>query len=250
MSHTLNIDSALQKPNKTQDSTVKSVFKTIQSFISSPVNTINASAKDRERLIKINEAYRLLLKLYHQFKFNVYKVDKSLIFHLYIPSETHDKLKYDVCIEFMDVASMNDVLITKNIRVFCNAPSFMYYYAYVYNDRDLLIPFFRSKISKEALEKSPVIRNKLESLSYEKYLTIAIIYLKEKIIPSQIYTQMVVPVSKLKVKDLVKHANDIDEDYKRLNAAEAASKKVEKAEKRKIAAAAKKAKSLASKSRK
>ena len=63
------------------------------------------------------------------------------------------------------------------MKIFSNCPSFIYTYAYVYNEKKELIEWAKSKYSKHVLEKSPDRRNAYHISSYERSIYFACKYL-------------------------------------------------------------------------
>jgi hypothetical protein len=105
--------------------------------------------------------------------------DAYYVAHVKIPSRKHDKLFYDVLLQF-DKESIedNDIVINHaNMSVFSNCPSFTYTYAFVYREKGQLIEWSRSKYNKNILSKRPESRNPNEILSYERSLYLACKYI-------------------------------------------------------------------------
>ena len=101
--------------------------------------------------------------------------DVYYVAHVKIPSRKHEKLFYDVLLQF-DKKSIddNDIVISyADVSVFSNCPSFTYTYAFVYHEKGQLIEWSRSKYNKNILSKRPESRNPNEILSYERSLYLA-----------------------------------------------------------------------------
>ena len=134
-------------------------------------------------VLMIKDTQRVLDSKYHEVKgrirmkwYTLY--DKYYIAHLKIPSMTHDKLSYDVLLEF-DIDSIRDsanVINDGNVRVFSNCPSFTYTYANVFDKNRDMIDWAKSKYSSEIFTKEPETRNPYKLRSYERSLYFAIKY--------------------------------------------------------------------------
>lgn len=99
---------------------------------------------------------------------------KYYIAHVKIPSRKHDKLYYDVLLQF-DTSSFGDSIVINHadMKIFSNCPSFTYTYAYVCNEKDQLINWTRSKYNRNILRKNPESRNPNEILNYERSIYLA-----------------------------------------------------------------------------
>ena len=110
--------------------------------------------------------------------------DKSrYIIYLQMPSETVEKLYYDVVVEFTtddDVEKRTSSLKGYHVRFFSNDPSFTFTYAHAYNKRGLLIPDLKSKVSPKALKQEPKVTNPNMLAGYVKSLYFAYIYMNNK----------------------------------------------------------------------
>lgn len=105
--------------------------------------------------------------------------DKFYIAHVKIPSHRHERIYYDVLIQFDidSIASNSSVINDCSVRVFSNCPSFTYTYAYIFNKRKDLIEWARKKYPSEVLSKEPMQRNPYQVLSYERSLYFAFRYI-------------------------------------------------------------------------
>lgn len=103
--------------------------------------------------------------------------DNLYIAHVKIPSRKHDKLFYDVLLQF-DISTVTSYTINDaTMKIFSNCPSFTYTYAYVYNERNELIDWCKSKYNKTILKKKPENRNPDQILNYERSIYLACKYL-------------------------------------------------------------------------
>ena len=105
-----------------------------------------------------------------------YSVEDSYIAHVIIPSSSTEGLAYDVVFEFGDISNSRDIKDNK-IRVFSNAPSFIYTYAKVFKDQGILIDWLEDKYTDKVLTLDPTTRNRYKLVSYEKSLYLACLYI-------------------------------------------------------------------------
>jgi len=96
-----------------------------------------------------------------------------------VPSEFYktNNITYDVLIEIE--YRENKRLSLRNAKFYSNCPSFIYTYAYVFNQESLVIEDLKSKLPSECLTNPPTIRNPIESRGYEKSIYMACRYLLE-----------------------------------------------------------------------
>ena len=107
-----------------------------------------------------------------------------------VPSLTKDGIYYD---EVFRVSSdKKEKISDREIKIFSNDPSFIYRYAYVFNQLDLLIPEYKNLLPPECLNTPPTKTNPLESPTAHKYSMMAGIYLLDKI-----------SIDKIKLEDFV-----------------------------------------------
>ena len=113
--------------------------------------------------------------------------DGRILFHVKVPSEAYNinRISYDVLIEFEPKEGTR--LALRDAKFFSNSPSFIYTYAYVFNQKDILIPKFASKLPTLCLTQPPVVRNPVESLGFEKSIYIAGKYLLDSFALGETY---------------------------------------------------------------
>lgn len=113
--------------------------------------------------------------------------DGRILFHVKVPSEAYNlnKISYDVLVEFDGKSNLR--LSQRPAKFFSNSPSFIFTYAYVFNQKDILIDKFKSKLPSQCLTQAPVVRNPVESLGYEKSIFIAAKYLIDSMALSETY---------------------------------------------------------------
>jgi hypothetical protein len=159
---------------------------TINQFLQNPVGKGSASGARRDVIIEnLQKRYSKLYKESKKlFRLSVIKSGPNYFFVFKIPSETYYKYKftYDVVIEFIPQGSSGlDLTLNRYaIKVFSNNPNFLFTYAYVYNQDDIIIDFLKDKVSKKALTDPPDKRNPNQSYGFEKSVYFALLYIMDK----------------------------------------------------------------------
>jgi hypothetical protein len=109
---------------------------------------------------------------------------------------------------------METSMLTKNIKVFSNNFAFVYTYAYVMNQRGLLIDYLRSLLPKEVLSEPPKRRNPDETVNYEKSIVYAIYYIQEhRLFLRENYGPILHVSNKVSIKKEIHEFEDIERDY-------------------------------------
>ena len=98
-----------------------------------------------------------------------------------IPTETKRDNSYDVVLYFYPESNEQSMslLNTHNVLFFCNAPSFAYTFAKVYDTEKLLIPELKNKFPDEIFGSNPEVRNRYGIVNYDKYLYFGCKYVYE-----------------------------------------------------------------------
>lgn len=101
----------------------------------------------------------------------------DIVFYVAVPSETFymNKVRWDCIVEIK--YDENKTLENRDARYYTNSPSFIYTYAYVFNQQDLLPDFIKVKMPTRCLTDPPVIKNPVESRGFDKILYQALKYL-------------------------------------------------------------------------
>lgn len=106
--------------------------------------------------------------------------NKMLIAHVKIPSGSVKEIFYDVLFQFdINLSKPHDIktLAEVPVKVFCNAPSFVYTYAYTFNKNNYIIPWLKNKYDKATLSKAPKIRNAYQVIALDKVFFSAVYFL-------------------------------------------------------------------------
>lgn len=127
----------------------------------------------------------IMLRENGKIKYYLFKDNTNNIYYclVKVPSETIPKFYYDVAFKFFadsSIAESGRDLKKYYIQFFSNDPSFVYTYAYAFNQAGIFIPELASKMSKEALEEEPKERNPKQNIGYVKTIIFAYLFLNEK----------------------------------------------------------------------
>ena len=127
-----------------------------------------------DALVK-NKDKQFTVKIYHKLNSDEYFI------HLVIPTETARDNSYDVVLYFYPESNEQSMslLNTHNVLFFCNAPSFAYTFAKVYDTENLLIPELKNKFPDEIFGSNPEVRNRYGIVNYDKYLYFGCKYVYE-----------------------------------------------------------------------
>lgn len=125
-------------------------------------------------------------KLQKEIKGYCIKSKEDYIFHILVPSEKNEEydknIFYDVILQFYPVDKLNNTDLTiKNygIKVFCNAPSWMFGFTYIFAKTDNIPDFVPKKYySKAALTEPPKEKNPYKLYGIERVVFSALYYLE------------------------------------------------------------------------
>ena len=207
---------------------------TLNSFLNNPTGDVGSTVQSRKLVFEdLERRMKFLRANSKNFRHNTYKVGKDIFMKIEVPSESLEDFSYDVVIKFADVEANSTSLATSNISVFSNSPSFVYSYAYTFNMFKVFVTELSSKISKEALNELPKIRNPDAVTFYEKTITMAMLYIRDNdLLKTNSYRSSLITLPKSKLKDIVKSSDEKQDMYNVLKKAESKKKAAEKAAKR------------------
>ena len=162
------------------------------------------------------ERYDALIKRPEaKFQVQTYKVSPNhqIMVHVKVPSETVNKLHYDVLLALSPEKGTMD-LLDCDVKIFSNCPSFVYSVAYIFAHWDpdakagtttakgkgmmidtlkgklprdrMLIPGTEKKLGKQPVHDPPVVRNPLGLPLFDKSIYYAIFYLQDNVPYDQI----------------------------------------------------------------
>lgn len=155
--------------------------QTLQEYLDNPMGKGSTAIMNRQ-LIKsdLDTRFEKLLKENKKFEYKVYQDKFDYYFHFMIPSESERNNTYDVVLQFTkgEHGLIEDPSLKNyTLKFFSNCPSFVYTYAYVYNDYELMIDFLKGKYDDITLTDSPITRNPGEIINFEKSIYFACKYL-------------------------------------------------------------------------
>lgn len=127
----------------------------------------------------------ILLREKGKMDFRLFRNSKDNTYWIYvkIPSELVKDFYYDTVIKFYTDESVKgggSDLFKYNVKFYSNDPSFVYTYAYVFNQNQMFIEELTSKMSKEALTQPPVQKNPSNSVGYVKSLYFVYLLMKNR----------------------------------------------------------------------
>lgn len=164
---------------------------TFEDYIKNPTGSRSrlVGEKDIAQQVYNNKYNNMLLRCAGNINYLLFKEkapskdNTRFVIYIQMPSESTEKLYYDVAIEFTaddDVKRRINKLDGYYVRFFSNDPNFIYTYAYAFNKADLIIPELLPKISKKALTEPPKITNPNELAGYVKSFYFAYLMMRNK----------------------------------------------------------------------
>lgn len=146
-------------------------------YIQNPMGKGSAIIPNPETKEKMKLEYE---KIRNIITLNRYVLDnRYLIYFLLIPSTSSMVIRYNVVIQFdLEENKLNNYenIDFLNFLCYSNCPSFVFTYANVFNNRNMIIPWLKSKYNKEVFTNSK-IRNRYEVIGYEKSLYLSFLYI-------------------------------------------------------------------------
>lgn len=162
---------------------------TMDQYIANPMGKSNAIlnniARESIRNTYVQKFGAILLRENGKIVYHLYYNEKDNTYwaHIKVPSEVVPKFYYDVVFKFYADASVADGGENLNkyfVKFFSNDPAFVFTYAHVFYENDLLIKELTSKMSKLALKKAPKEKNPLNAVGYVKAIYFAYLYMKDR----------------------------------------------------------------------
>jgi len=104
-------------------------------------------------------------------------ITHNIYFYVSVPSETFsiNRVRWDCLIEIIYNKSLS--LENRDAKYYTNSPSFIFTYAYVFNQQDLLPQIIKKKMPSQCLTQPPTIKNPVETRGFDKILYQALKYL-------------------------------------------------------------------------
>ena len=101
--------------------------------------------------------------------------ERYIVYVVQLPSRHAKGLKYQIVFQFDTHSIPEGVHDVKhlNFQCFSNSPSFVYTYAEVFKEKEMLLSWSKDKYDREILHNSPEVRNSQKLISYERSLYLA-----------------------------------------------------------------------------
>jgi hypothetical protein len=209
-------------------------------LLQNPSGPYSAYFARRDLTIRnLNDRYLQMQKEKKEFKLEIFSEKDDYYFYFKVPSETYEKLFYDVVLKFTPVETQSKFDMTLNnyaVNLFSNAPNFLFTYAYVYNQDGIIVDFLLDKISDKALNEPPNMKNPIQSYGFEKSVYFALLYIKNNRL--HIKSAINYRAKPLDRKKLFKAVDSTDEklkQYNRVKANEKSKKDSQKSQKKTVA---------------
>ena len=152
---------------------------TFEDYIGNPSGGRSSMVGQKEaaKAVYNDKFNKMMMKSAGAIQYWLYKDEPdTYVVHFKIPSESTDRLFYDVVIEFHTKDTVQKSLNKLNgyhVKFFSNDPNFCYTFAYVFKKNKLLIPQLESKISEKFLKEKPKKTNPNTSVGYVKSIYFA-----------------------------------------------------------------------------
>ena len=126
---------------------------------------------------------KMMMKTAGKIQYWMFKNDQDrYILFMKLPSESIDRLTYDVAIDFYTrdiVQKKLNRLTGYYVRFFSNDPNFTFTYANVFHKNKLIIPELENKLSPESLREKPKVANPSGTVGYVKSIYFAYLLIKQ-----------------------------------------------------------------------
>lgn len=156
---------------------------TLPEYIKSPMGGMVLSQREMFKRIYQDKFDKLLLRENGKIDYTLYTNDDKYLIHFKIPSEAIHNFYYDVVFEFSPAKKENNsesTLENYYVKFFSNDPSFIFTYAYVFKEKNLLIEDLKAKIGAKASDNAPKVTNPQKIVGYVKSFYFAYLMMKRK----------------------------------------------------------------------
>lgn len=130
-----------------------------------PPLMINAARAGYEKRYEI-----LKNRIRRKFPVQVYvDSERSVYFHVKIPSDTRPEMDYDVVIHLLDTSDAGKGSLRDwECEFFSNCPSYVFNYAYAYRNKGLFVRFLSEKLGNDVLGHKPTQKNPELEIGWDK----------------------------------------------------------------------------------
>lgn len=207
---------------------------TLKQYIDNPMGK-GAYIAGRDFIIAdLNNRFHKLVQD-KKIELNIYRDRNDYFYHFIIPSESVDKMTYDIVLKFTCNKEYKFDVSIKNydIQFFSNCPSFTYTHAYAFSVNELLVQELRDKYDVGIFNYVPMTRNPNISVTYEKSIYYACKYLLDspELLVKTHANKVSTPYNKMKLMYVIRSDKKIDMEYKTLKKEQSDNKKKEDKEK-------------------
>ena len=203
-------------------------------IMQNPTGKGSAHLAARKMILQaLDMKFAQLIKAHGAFKFKIYKDGNKYYFHVKVPSESSERISYDVVLLFVphelslvSSATINDY----TLFIYSNSPSFTFTYAYVCNNvTKTLVPLMKEKCSRRSLKERPSVRNPDEEYGFEKSIYFAARFIKSYGLNiKQSMSEFIRPYNKNTLMHSVRHSEDMLALYSKMKSVERKAKQKEK----------------------
>jgi hypothetical protein len=159
---------------------------TFDNWIKNPTGSRPMMVQQREmaKQIYTDKYNKMMLRSAGSIKYTLWKSkkgDKFIVFFK-IPSESTQKVEYDIVIEFYTkdlIQTQENNLKNYYVRFYSNDPNFTFTFAYVYNKEGLIIPDLKKKLSSKSITEKPKITNPNKMVGWVKGFYFAYIFMND-----------------------------------------------------------------------
>lgn len=165
---------------------LKTKILTFKDYINNPNGTGDKSLNIRVIKDSYTAKYINMINKHGDPKYAVAKTGDGFYIYIKMPSESIEKLFYDIVIQVYknpDGSTDNDSTIKNyGVRFFSNAASFVYTYAFTYNDNGLFINDLEDKFEdKTPLNTAPSTTNRSGIIGFDKFLFMASKFVEDEL---------------------------------------------------------------------
>ena len=149
---------------------------TIAEYLKNPYGKGSAFSSNTKQKDDLDEQFQ---KISDKIVSKIYRYRDFVIYHVVIPSTKKDYINYDVVVEVETkalhegAASLEDL----DFKVFSNCPSFIFTYAHVFRQYNMICEWLLPKYNKEVRTKAPSIRNQYGIVGLERSVYLALKHL-------------------------------------------------------------------------
>lgn len=159
---------------------------TFDNWIKNPTGSRPMMVQQREmaKQIYTDKYNKMMLRSAGAMKYTLWKSKKEDRFIVFfkVPSESTQKVEYDIIIEFYtkdDVQTKENNLRNYYVKFYSNDPNFTFTFAYVYNREGLIISELKKKLSSKSITEKPKTTNPNRIVGWVKGFYFAYIFMND-----------------------------------------------------------------------